>query len=208
MRAPLVENGHAKAKKDGASQRWIPEGAVPIPDSGFEAWRRENEVRKRRPKWQDAPGVEDSASHRAVGLFAGIPERTEPSNPHGIDEMFGVLLIALCGLGVVVLLVHFLRRFFRWLSRHVSARHASESRAVNRKQRTCLWAGIIVFVLMGLFPPGYYASGYHEYTFLFLPLIQVTGCRIDIHRLFVQWIMVAVVTGGLILTFRGSAAKE
>lgn len=74
---------------------------------------------------------------------------------------------------------------------------------MNRRQRVCLWIGIVVFVLMGLFPPCYgLGPGESAYTFLFLPLLQVdTYWWIDIHRLCVQWAIVVVVTGGLILTF-------
>ena len=74
---------------------------------------------------------------------------------------------------------------------------------MNRKQRKCLWIGIAVFVLMGLFPPCYGPGrGESAYTFLFLPLIEGdTYWRIDMHRLCVQWAIVAVLTGRLLLTF-------
>lgn len=80
---------------------------------------------------------------------------------------------------------------------------------MNHKQRTYLWIGIIVCVLMGLFPPCYDPEHRQGYTFLFLPLIVETWARVDIHRLCVQWLMVAVVTGGLMLTFHeGKVVKR
>jgi hypothetical protein len=87
--------------------------------------------------------------------------------------------------------------------------HVPESKGImNRKQKKCLWVGIAVFILMGLFPPwysyssirGYNSLIYHSYGYGFL-LIPPEGRSIDTHRLYVQWSMVGVVTGGLILTF-------
>lgn len=76
---------------------------------------------------------------------------------------------------------------------------------MNPKQRKHLWIGITVFVLMGLFPPCYISrTGEQSYTFLFQPLLADTNWAIDTHRLYVQWIMVAVVTGGLMLKSHGS----
>lgn len=86
---------------------------------------------------------------------------------------------------------------------------------MNRRQTTCLWAGIAVFVLMGLFPPWYVPpsstprsrdnyiqpvgwADFHRYQFFFTK----NPGPIDMPRLVIQWIIVAVVTGGLMLTFR------
>jgi hypothetical protein len=151
--------------EDGAS-------AIPIPDSGFEAWRHENEV-------------------------SAWGQRVLP-----------LAVLGVCGLGLVVSLVHFgqllLGRFFQPLSEQRTAGR----RGTARRERICLWAGIAVFVLMGLFPPCYWSNGHTDYAFLFLPLIEDTYSRIDIHRLFVQWITVAVVTGGLMLTLHDRKATK
>ena len=75
---------------------------------------------------------------------------------------------------------------------------------MNRKQKNWLWMATILFVLMGLFPPCYGPGrGESAYTFLFLPLFQSdTYWRIDVHRLCVQWAILAVLIGRLILAFR------
>ena len=77
--------------------------------------------------------------------------------------------------------------------------------------------GIIVFVLMGLFPPCMLispAGDYVKYGYRFVSNQFKAGyygdvrdgliweSRIDASRLFVQWAAVAVITGGLIYTFR------
>jgi hypothetical protein len=69
---------------------------------------------------------------------------------------------------------------------------------MNRKQIKCLWIGIVVFIIMGLFPPFRWTSGgFLGYRFLLYPL-----GHIDISRLFVQWVIVAAITGGLLLTLQ------
>jgi hypothetical protein len=79
---------------------------------------------------------------------------------------------------------------------------------MNRKQRICLWVGIAIFLLMGLFPPWYRGEPVHSYKYGFLlapPEFDPRGFtryRLDVHRLYVQWIMVAVVTGGLISKYQ------
>jgi hypothetical protein len=84
---------------------------------------------------------------------------------------------------------------------------------MNRKQIICLWIGIIIIVLMGIFPPwsAYKGDGecylLHKFI-LFQPAEKNIPARIDTGHLFVQWIMVAVVTGGLIFTFRDKKEKK
>ncbi|MBA7671146.1 hypothetical protein ES703_79297 [subsurface metagenome] len=92
---------------------------------------------------------------------------------------------------------------------------------MNWKQKICLWVGIVVIVLMGIFPPtrrGYcpavtYWPGliqpgvprrplwvkpvHYGYTFLFSAEVSDIGFG----KLIVQWAVVAVVTGGLIFIF-------
>ncbi len=72
---------------------------------------------------------------------------------------------------------------------------------MNRKQKIALWIGIIVIILLGLFPPfvepvGMYGRGRYYKFILF------SDDNIDIIKLCVQWAIVAVITGGLIITFK------
>jgi hypothetical protein len=63
-----------------------------------------------------------------------------------------------------------------------------------------IWIGIGIFVAMGLFPPWITAEGYFRgYMFV---INNYSYLRVDISRLSVQWIIVAVITGGLFLTFQ------
>lgn len=75
---------------------------------------------------------------------------------------------------------------------------------MNKKQERLLWVGIAIIVLMGIFPPvmlsetdggGYCGEGNG---FIF----NISDVRVDAPQLFVQWVMVAVVTGGLFVTFK------
>ena len=91
---------------------------------------------------------------------------------------------------------------------------------MNKKQKICLWVGIAIIVLMGFIPPWVYTSirfalgqtghaGYH--CILYPPepseVYGRTGIRIDILRLLVQWAIIAVVTGGLVYTFKDKKSK-
>ena len=94
---------------------------------------------------------------------------------------------------------------------------------MNAKQKICLWVGIAVIVLMGIFPPtprGYYNityfSGIRErpgpighkfhsgYTFLF----TAEASDIALNKLIIQWGIVGAVTFGLIYTFGDKKPKE
>lgn len=89
---------------------------------------------------------------------------------------------------------------------------------MNGKQKLCLWIGIAVIVLMGLFPPwmaarpggGDYVAG--GYAFILFPRDQYGEplwlARIDFAQLAAQWAMVAVVTGGLIVTFADKKSRD
>lgn len=78
---------------------------------------------------------------------------------------------------------------------------------MNKKQMLVLWVGIILVVIMGLFPP-YFGltifgiSGDPGYYPIFAP---PSRGRLDISRLVVQWLIICFVTGGLIASLRGSA---
>lgn len=76
---------------------------------------------------------------------------------------------------------------------------------MNWKQKICLWVGIALVVLMGLFPPYQYkpSVGVLDMGYHFLLYSDTIG-EINIKHLAVQWIIVAVITGGLIATFQGS----
>lgn len=89
---------------------------------------------------------------------------------------------------------------------------------MNQKQKICMWIGIAVIVLMGLYPPWILkdtsdvskAEG-SRFGFLVpqLPYFDSEGMvwqesyayQIHVVQLLIQWFMVAVVTGGLIVTF-------
>jgi hypothetical protein len=90
---------------------------------------------------------------------------------------------------------------------------------MNTRQRIILFAGIVVFALMGLFPPWKIAWKHDprfvrvaQYSFIFEPDIkwgnvEVTDwpsdfmLRLDFDRLVVQWIVAIVFFGGMILIF-------
>ena len=84
---------------------------------------------------------------------------------------------------------------------------------MNKKQKICLWIGIAIIVLMSLFPPWFYTharitevqtnAGYHFLLIPPLPYDKVgSGIRLDTSRLFVQWVVIAIITSGLIVTFK------
>ena len=98
---------------------------------------------------------------------------------------------------------------------------------MNRTQLKVLWIGIGIFVLMGLFPPWtlqltststltlsidqkQWLAGQQSSTYKFLltpPKLMraakiVVPFQIDVCKLGVQWAMIAVVTGGLLVTLQ------
>jgi hypothetical protein len=125
---------------------------------------------------------------------AGQPEE------EGMTDVLPFVLIAVIAPLALYCLVLFFHRFPAWFFRA-----GTTPDIVNRQQRICLWAGIVLFVLMGLFPPrvGPRRLG-PRYTFL----VTRTDRSIDMAHLAVQWILVAVVTGGLMLTFRRKEAGK
>ena len=92
---------------------------------------------------------------------------------------------------------------------------------LNKNRKNVILVGISLIVLMGLFPPwisGTYttsnnnprffeesAGGYH---FIFAPPAKWVGLkttwvyRLDYSRLFLQWLLIVAVSGGLIFLFR------
>lgn len=90
---------------------------------------------------------------------------------------------------------------------------------MNRKQKICLWVGIIVIGLMGLYPPVQktkYRLGdifrtddktpykVIEYTFV----LDTGNGTVVLSNLFVQWIVVSIITGGLIYSFKDKKSKD
>jgi hypothetical protein len=87
---------------------------------------------------------------------------------------------------------------------------------VNKEQKFRLWAGIVVVVLMGIFPPtpigfgyvAFYGPVYYEfhsgYTFLF----SARASGIAFNKLIIQWGIVGAVTFGLIYILREKKPKK
>jgi hypothetical protein len=81
---------------------------------------------------------------------------------------------------------------------------------MNKKQKIVLWIGIAVIVVMGIFPPWVHRGGpgvekSAGYSFILNgPESYAFGwfARPDISRLFIQWVIVAVITAGLIITVK------
>jgi len=96
---------------------------------------------------------------------------------------------------------------------------------MNRKQKIVLWIGIGLFVAMGVFPPwlkivhleGTHLQRFSGYAFVLSPptsegaidnttterlLSKLPYFVIDFSCLCLQWAMVVVVTGGLLITFK------
>lgn len=83
---------------------------------------------------------------------------------------------------------------------------------MNAKQRKLLQVGIVVAVLMGVFPPWMDSFSYEQlhsqgaggYAFIFDPpkaeILHTVS--IDLSRLVVQWVVVALAVGGGILFLR------
>ena len=83
---------------------------------------------------------------------------------------------------------------------------------MNLKQKITLLLGIIIIVLMGIYPPwGQYAASSETgriklrplgYSFFTTPSGSERGADIDYTRLAFQWIMVAISTGGFLLMLK------
>jgi hypothetical protein len=86
--------------------------------------------------------------------------------------------------------------------------------AMNNKQKIILWLGIIVFVAAGFYPPWYVKAGAAPedlgYRVLFSPPIvslpNYTG-RVDFDRLGMEWAIIAVITGTLLLVYASGKEK-
>jgi hypothetical protein len=91
----------------------------------------------------------------------------------------------------------------------------------NSMKRPIITIGIIVFIIMGLFPPWKYtlnAQGIHiekpaGYALIIYPpkpeiIAEAYGVRVDISRLVIQWIILAVATGGALFITNKQKQKE
>lgn len=87
---------------------------------------------------------------------------------------------------------------------------------MNRKQKFCLWIGIAVIVLMGIFPPvqrttrtfEIYGNGETYETIGYGFILATGGGIVVFSNLLVQWIVVSIITGGLIYAFRDKKPQD
>ena len=78
---------------------------------------------------------------------------------------------------------------------------------MNKKQLFVMWVGIGIIVLMGIFPPLMLCTQsskvFLDYGFI---VPQINGAEkvalVDFSRLLTQWVIVSVLTIGLIITFK------
>jgi hypothetical protein len=96
---------------------------------------------------------------------------------------------------------------------------------MNKNQKKVIMAGLVVIVLMGLFPPWVHTVHVKEikidragsYGFLFsppvpahktLPLENFWGVRLDVSRLLIQWILVVMIVCGLVVFLKKDNVRE
>jgi len=92
---------------------------------------------------------------------------------------------------------------------------------INSAQRKIIILSIAMCILMGIFPPWIYTFDYKsthsetpaEYAFIFDPPWPEEdnrryGARIDLSRITVQWITLAIVTTGALLLVSGSRKEK
>jgi uncharacterized membrane protein len=82
---------------------------------------------------------------------------------------------------------------------------------MNKKQIICLWIGIVIFAFVGLTAQIQHHS--YSYTAWNEGSSGTTGTTIgdaivDISNLLVRWVVILVITSGLIYTFRDKKAKK
>lgn len=83
---------------------------------------------------------------------------------------------------------------------------------MNKKQIICLWIGIVIFAFVGLTAQ----IQHHSYSYGTLTFEGVSGTSgttigdaiVDISNLLVRWVVILVITSGLIYTFRDKKAKK
>ena len=86
---------------------------------------------------------------------------------------------------------------------------------MNRKQRVCLIVGFLLLVAATLFPPwripggrtfGLYLGPSSSYGFLFNP--PSGGANLELSRLLVEWVLIALLTLGLVYLLRQSSFSK
>jgi hypothetical protein len=115
-------------------------------------------------------------------------------------------LLVLVGIGILIILA---------LNRKKKRTDISPAVTQSRYQKQILIAGVLIFILMGIFPPwlqtidtrgeyGRHGSKSVGYAFIMSPPTNdswVLTTHLDISRLLVQWVLVFVATGtGMFLT--------
>jgi hypothetical protein len=87
--------------------------------------------------------------------------------------------------------------------REFTAEPDSGGTKMNRRQRIGIWIGVVVMAAMLLVPPWQQPVGHvyasYGYAFLFAPSSDYP-VSIDIGRLLIQWLFVAIVIGAWLLT--------
>ncbi len=97
---------------------------------------------------------------------------------------------------------------------------------MNKNQKKVIMAGLVVIVLMGLFPPWVHTVNVKtikieragNYGFMFsppppepnLPFLneKLWGVRLDVSRLLIQWILVVVIVCGLVVFLKKDNVRE
>jgi hypothetical protein len=73
---------------------------------------------------------------------------------------------------------------------------------MSKTQLKILWVGIIIVVLMGLFPPEKKYGSFTERLYISGYDFILNVSNIAFTRLLIQWIIVGVITAGLIYSFK------
>lgn len=86
--------------------------------------------------------------------------------------------------------------------------------ALNSKQKQGLWLGILMAIVVGMYPPwveGGSGGTPASYAPIFAPPPSVPGhppMQIDFSRIFLQWSMIALVAGGLVVSGKDPEPKS
>ena len=93
---------------------------------------------------------------------------------------------------------------------HASLYLFSRCCTLNKKQRRAIWIGTFLIVLMGLIPPLTYdrrcATNYRP---SYGPIFNLPECaRLDLSRLLIQWFLVVVVIGAVLMTTKNHVMDD
>ncbi len=78
---------------------------------------------------------------------------------------------------------------------------------MNKRQKTLLWCGVIIILIMGLYPPWYAKNGTYRYSYGYDFISDIEG-RIDVTRLVLQWLIVTIATTGLFFASGRTMSKN